>query len=64
MQACEEGRHLVGKEPIELVLYEGRYQLSCLSEEKGEALLKGELPEKRERAVVEVSIPFTKAQIG
>ncbi len=48
MQACEEGRHLVGKEPIELVLYEGRYQLSCLSEEEGEALLKGELPAKPE----------------
>ncbi len=24
IQACEEGRHSVGKEPIELVLYEGQ----------------------------------------
>ncbi len=48
MQACEEDRHLVGKEPIELVLYEGRYQLSCLSEEEREVLLKRELPEKPE----------------
>jgi hypothetical protein len=48
IQACEEGRHLVGKKPIALVLYEGRYQLSYLSEEEGEALLKGELPAKPE----------------
>ena len=48
IQACEEGRHLVGKEPIELVLYEGRYQLSCLSEEEREAPLKRDLPAKRE----------------
>ena len=38
----------LSREPIELVVYEGRYQLSCLSEEEREALLKGELPEKRE----------------
>ncbi len=43
-KARQEGEHLVGEEPIELMLYKGRYERSELSEEEREALLKGELP--------------------
>ncbi len=43
-QARREGRRLVGKEPVELVLYKGQYERG-LSEEERELLLAGELPD-------------------
>ena len=45
-QARREGQRLVGKEPVELVLYKGRYEHGLSGEER-ELLLAGELPEKR-----------------
>ena len=43
-QARKEGKRLVGEEPVELMLYKGRYERSGLSEEERETLLQGELP--------------------
>lgn len=41
-QARQEGEGLVGSQPVELVLWEGRYER--LSEDEREQLLQGELP--------------------
>ena len=45
-QARQEGEGLTGKQPVELVLWEGRYER--LSEEERAVLLQGELPGGRE----------------